>query len=176
MPVFIFVNFFAGSGRIFDTFRVRFFPGGRLLEANKDIPYAPYRGISVPKHGRPGGKNVPEQRGPRCWRDGILLPCLQGHRPDQQEQAGRKKSDGEWRQRGMHPCSKVSVNQVNKNRQSNELDNLRPSDLMTLQRCHASVNIALMVPFSMAGPRIGPSVAGFPQYIPRRRLRAGFGP
>lgn len=67
-----------------------------------------------------------------------LLPCLQGHRPEQQEQADRKKSDGGKGHMGRRPGAKVFVNHVNKNHQPSELDNLRPSYLMTLQRCHAN--------------------------------------
>jgi hypothetical protein len=69
----------------------------------------------------------------------VLLPCFQGHRPEQQEQAGRKKGDGAARRVGLHAGAKVFVNYVNKNQQPGELNKLRPSYFMTLQRCHSNI-------------------------------------
>jgi hypothetical protein len=62
----------------------------------------------------------------------FLLPFLQGHRPEQQKQAGHKKDDGRWRHLGLRAGAKEFVNHVNKNQQSSELDKLRTSYLMTL--------------------------------------------
>jgi hypothetical protein len=79
-----------------------------------------------------------QARIPSRERPYILMPRFQRHRPKHQEQAGRKKSDGAWRHVGLHSGAKVLVNHVNKDHQTSELDKLRPSNLMTLQRCHTN--------------------------------------
>jgi hypothetical protein len=81
-------------------------------------------------------------------RANMLLPCLQGHRPDQEKQADGKQCNRGERHMGMHSGAKEFANDVDKYQQPSELDYIWRSNMMTLYRYHCTIaKAARKVPF-----------------------------